>query len=93
MNPRRGCNPKLEESYLLYYSDSEAENITKGTLVLHLRLVKVSAPDRFPIWRCSESPNMTSFLSSRVFKHETLIFSSYNCSSVSDTRQIISGYI
>ena len=49
MNPRKGWNPDLKESYLPKYSESEAENFTHGTSGIYLRPVKVSAPEPSPI--------------------------------------------
>ena len=36
MNPRRGWNPNLEESYLPEYSEYEAEIFTQGTSGLYI---------------------------------------------------------
>ena len=55
MNPGRGCNPNLEESYLLEYNDSEAETFTQCTLGIYLQPMKVSAPEPSPISRYSKS--------------------------------------
>ena len=56
-----GCNRALEESYLLDYSEYEAEKFTQGTLGLHIWLVKFLVPKASPISRYRESPNMSSF--------------------------------
>ena len=61
MNPGRGWNPDLEESYIPEYSESEDETFTKGTSGIYLRPVKVSAPDPSPILRYSESTKTISF--------------------------------
>ena len=45
MNPGRGWNPDLEESYLQEYSEVEAEIFTNDTSRLYLQPVKISAPD------------------------------------------------
>ena len=45
MNPRRGWNLDLEETYLLEYSESKAETFTKYTTGIYLHTVKVLAPD------------------------------------------------
>ena len=61
MNTRRGWNHKLEDSYLLEYSESQAETFTQGTSEIYLRPVKVSAPENSPISRYGKSPKITSF--------------------------------
>ena len=83
MNPRRGWNPDFEEPYPLEYSEYESETFTKVTSSIYIFPVKVSAPDPSPISRYSEYTKTTSFSIFRVFKHETLIFNSYSCSTVS----------
>ena len=44
MNPGRGWNPNLEESYLSEYIEYEAEIFTEGTYRFHLRPMKILAP-------------------------------------------------
>ena len=61
INPGRGWNPDLEESYLPKYSESEAETFTKGTSGIYIRPVKVLAHDPSPISRYSECTKTTSF--------------------------------
>ena len=61
MNPGRGWNPDLEESYLREYSESEPETSTHGTSGIYFQLVNVSAPNPSPISRYSEFNKMTSF--------------------------------
>ena len=61
MNPGRGWNPDLEESYLPEYSESEVETFTQGISGIYLRPVKISAPDPSPISRYSEYTKTTSF--------------------------------
>ena len=61
MNSGRGWNPELEESYLLYYSESEAETFTQGGVRIYICPVKVSSPDPSPIYGYRESSNITSF--------------------------------
>ena len=61
MNPRRGWNHDLEESYLQEYSESEAEMFTQCTSGIYLQTLKFSALDPSPILRYSESTKTTSF--------------------------------
>ena len=61
MNPGRGWNTDLEESYLPTYSETEAETFTHGTLGIHIWPVKVSVPDPSPILRYNECTKTTSF--------------------------------
>ena len=61
MNPGRGWNPNLEESYLLEYSESEVETFTQGTSGIYVHLVKCLAPYPSPISRYSECTKMASF--------------------------------
>ena len=61
MNPRRGWNPDLEESYLPKYREYEAKTFTIGTSGIYIHLVKVSTPDPSPISRYNEFTKMTSF--------------------------------
>ena len=61
MNPRRGWNPDLEESYLPEYIESKAENSTHYTSEIYLHTVKVSVSEPSPILRYSESTKATSF--------------------------------
>ena len=61
MNPGRGWNTNLEESYLPEYSESEAETFTRCTLGMFLWTVNVLAHEPSPISRYSESTKTTSF--------------------------------
>ena len=54
MNPRRGWNPNLEESYLLEYREYEAETQTRCTSGFYLRPVKFSSPKTSAISRYSK---------------------------------------
>ena len=47
MNPRRGSNPYLDESYLPEYREYKAETLTQGTSRIYLQPVKVSTPDPY----------------------------------------------
>ena len=61
MNPGRGWNHDLEESYLLEYSEFDAETFTKGTSVFHLRPVKISVHDTSSILRYRECTKISRF--------------------------------
>ena len=61
MNPGRGWNPNLEESYLLEYSESEAETWIQCTSGIYLLPVKVSTPEPCPVSRYIESTNTISY--------------------------------
>ena len=61
MNPRRGWNPDLEESYLLNYSEYEVEIFTKCTKRIFLGLIKISASEPSPISCYKESSRITRF--------------------------------
>ena len=61
MNPGRGWNPELEESYLPEYSEYEAKNFKKCTLGINLHTVNILVPEHSPIFRYSESTKTTSF--------------------------------
>ena len=61
LNSERGWNPELEESYLLYYSENEAETFTQGTKRFYIRPIIFLAHDPSPILSYSESPKMTRF--------------------------------
>ena len=61
MNPRRGWNPYLEESYLPEYSESEDEMFTKGTSGFYLQPMKILAPDTSSIRRYNEFTKTTCF--------------------------------
>ena len=61
MNPGRGWNPDLEETYLPEYSESKDETFTKGTSGFYRRIVKYLAPETSPISRYSECTKTTSF--------------------------------
>ena len=54
MNPRRRWNPNLEESYLVEYSESEAEYWIQHTSRIYLRPVKVLALETSAIPRYNE---------------------------------------
>ena len=60
-NPGRGRNPNLEESYLLEYSELEAEIWRQCTSGIYIQRVKVSAPIPSPILRYSEYTKTISF--------------------------------
>ena len=62
MNPWRGWNPDLEESYLLDYSEYEAETVKNGRSGFHLHFVNILDPDPSPISIYREIPNMTIFI-------------------------------
>ena len=51
----------LEELYLLYCIESNAETFTHGRVRIYLHPLKVSYLDTFLIFSYSESTNMTSF--------------------------------
>ena len=61
MNPGRGWNPEMEESYLLEYRESEAGTFTQGSSGIYLHPVKLSTRDPSPILRYSKCTKMTSF--------------------------------
>ena len=61
MNPGRGWNPDLEESYLREYSEYKDEIFTYGTSRIYIQPTNFLAPDPSPIFRYSKSLNMTSF--------------------------------
>ena len=61
INPGRGWNHDLEESYLPEYSEHEAKSFTQGTSRTYLRPISISVPDPSPISRYSECTKMTSF--------------------------------
>ena len=61
MNPRRGWNHDLEESYLLENSESEAEIFTQGTLGFYICPMKILAPETSSISRYSECTKTTHF--------------------------------
>ena len=64
MNPGRGWNHDLEESYLLEYIESEAKSFTQFSAQTFLWTVKNLASDPSPISRYIECTKTTSF---RVF--------------------------
>ena len=68
MNPGRGWNPDLEETYLPEYSEYEAETFTQCTSKKFLRTVKFLTPDPSPISRYNESTKTTSFSILGFFK-------------------------
>ena len=51
----------MEESYLLEYSDSEAETFTPCTSGIYIQVVKVLAPNPSPISRYSKSTKTIGF--------------------------------
>ena len=61
MNPRRGWNPDLEESYLPEYSESEDKSFTQFFAQTFIWPVKISASEPSPISRYSECTKTTSF--------------------------------
>ena len=61
MNPGRGWNPDLEETYLPEYSESKAEIFTHGTRIFYIRLVKISALYNYSIPRYIECTKTTHF--------------------------------
>ena len=61
MNPRRGWNPDLKETYLPEYSESKAEIFTYGTSGFYLQCVKFFAPETYSIPRYSECTKTTCF--------------------------------
>ena len=61
MNPGRGWNPDLEESYLPEHSEYEPQIFTHGTSVFYLRPMKIMAPDTSSISRYSECTKTTCF--------------------------------
>ena len=62
MNPGRGWNHDLEESYLPGYSGFEAEIFTHGTSGFYIRRMKVSVPDTSSIPRYIECTKTTCFI-------------------------------
>ena len=61
MNPGRGWNPDLKESYIPEYSESEAEIFTKGTSGFYLHPMKISAHETSSIPIYSECTKTTRF--------------------------------
>ena len=61
MNPGRGWNPDLEESYLLEYSEYEAESFAKSTTRCYIQPVKILALDTSSILIYRECTKTTSF--------------------------------
>ena len=61
MNPGRGWNPDLEESYLPEYREYEAETFTKFKTQIFIRLVKILESDLSPISLYRESSRITKF--------------------------------
>ena len=61
MNPGRGWNPDLEETYLREYSEFEAEIFTHGTLGFYIISMKRLAPYTSSIPRYSECTKTTRF--------------------------------
>ena len=70
MNPARGWNPDLEESYLPEYREFKAKGFTKGTQGFYLCCVKISATEPSSISRYSECTQTTSFSILGFFRPE-----------------------
>ena len=70
MNPGRGWNHELEESYLQEYNKYEAEYFIQCTSGFYLRTVKFLAPDPSPIPIYSECTKTTHFSILRFFRLE-----------------------
>ena len=70
MNRGREWNHDLEESYLLEYSESEAEIFTYGTSGFYLQFVKKFAPETSSILRYSECTKTTRFSILRFLRPE-----------------------
>ena len=61
MNPGRGWNPYLEESYLPEYSESEVEIFTQGISGFYLWPVKISVTETSSIYRYRECTKTINF--------------------------------
>ena len=61
INPGRGWNPDLEESYLPEYSEFEAKRFTQGTSENFIQPMKISALETPSIPRYSECTKTTRF--------------------------------
>ena len=61
MNPGRGWNPDLEESYLPEYNKSKVEMYTQYSTRMFIWPIKSSASDLSPILRYSKCTKTTSF--------------------------------
>ena len=61
MNPGRGWNPNLEETYLQEYTEYEDEISTQGTSGFYIRPVKILAPNTYPIKRYRKYTKTISF--------------------------------
>ena len=61
MNPARGWNPDLEESYRPEYSESEAVIFTQGTSGFYIRPIKMSTLVPYSILIYSECTKTTIF--------------------------------
>ena len=68
MNPGRGWNHDLEETYLPEYSEYKAKTFTQCTLGIYIQSMKVSALEPSPISRYSESTKTTYFSILGFFK-------------------------
>ena len=68
MNPGKSWNPDLRETYLLEYSESEAEIFTQGTSGFYLQLMKILAPETSSILRYNECTKTTCFSILGFFK-------------------------
>ena len=70
MNPGRGWNPDLEESYLPEYSKSEAEIFTQGTSKIYIQPLNILSPETSSIPRYRECTKATCFSILGFFKLE-----------------------
>ena len=70
INPGRGWNPDLEESYLPEYREYEAEIFTQGTSLFYLCPVKILALETFSILRDKECTKNNSFSILGFFRPE-----------------------
>ena len=68
MNPGRGWNHDLEESYIPKYNEFDAEMFTYGTLEFYLRFVKILALGPSSISRYCIFTKTTSFSILGFFK-------------------------
>ena len=68
MNPGRGWNPNLEESYLPEHRESKTKIFTQGTLGFYIRIFKIWALDRASILIYSECTKTTNFSNLGFFR-------------------------
>ena len=61
MNPRRGWNPDLEESYLQEYSESESKIFTQGTSGFYLWPMKILSHKSLQSRYIENVPKLISF--------------------------------